>query len=272
MRGLRDTAEVTKIVVTVAMLLGWSASLSQWVWDPDEAHNVEDVLRRRRRDDHRRRRRGPVPRDPSAWSPPSPSPSGCGCCSPAPDRRGHARRRSTTPTCSGSTGTTPSGSSMLAWALGSMLAVLAGVLIAPDHGGALDANALTLLVIDAFAAAMFGRLRSIPRTFVGAIVLGLAATYVLAYVPTAWTWTSNLRDLAADDPAVRRPAGAAAGPAAGRDVPHPGALPGAERPPGRGRGPASWSPSCTCYACSGRRRDVSHHRRSACRSRSSRCR
>lgn len=52
---------------------------------------------------------------------------------------------------------------------------------------------LTLLVIDAFAAAMFGRLRSIPRTFAGALFLGLSATYVLAYFPTAWTWTSNLR-------------------------------------------------------------------------------
>ncbi len=40
---------------------------------------------------------------------------------------------------------------------------------------------------------MFGRLRSIPRTFVGAIVLGLAGTYVLGYFPSEWTWTSNLR-------------------------------------------------------------------------------
>ncbi len=77
--------------------------------------------------------------------------------------------------------------------MGSTLAVLAGVLITPINGGTLEANMLTLLVIDAFAAAMFGRLRSIPRTFAGAIFLGLAATYVLAYFPTSWNWTSNFR-------------------------------------------------------------------------------
>ncbi len=77
--------------------------------------------------------------------------------------------------------------------LGSTLAVVAGILITPISGGTLEANLLTLLVIDAFAAAMFGRLRSIPRTFVGAIVLGLAGTYVLGYFPSEWTWTSNLR-------------------------------------------------------------------------------
>jgi branched-subunit amino acid ABC-type transport system permease component len=81
----------------------------------------------------------------------------------------------------------------LSWAMGSFLAVLAGVLVTPISGGALDANALTLLVIDAFAAAMFGRLRSLPRTFVGAIILGLAATYVLAYFPKSWAWTSDFR-------------------------------------------------------------------------------
>src|SRR5690606_18863747 len=39
----------------------------------------------------------------------------------------------------------------LSWVLGSALAVLAGVLITPVSGSALEANALTLLVIDAFA-------------------------------------------------------------------------------------------------------------------------
>lgn len=87
----------------------------------------------------------------------------------------------------------PERAAMLSWALGSTLAVLAGVLIVPISGGGLDANALTLLVIDAFAAAMFGRLRSIPRTFAGAMVLGLAANYVLAYLPSAGTFTGNLR-------------------------------------------------------------------------------
>jgi branched-chain amino acid transport system permease protein len=77
--------------------------------------------------------------------------------------------------------------------MGSFLAVLAGVLLPPISGGDLQANSLTLLVIDAFAAAVFGRLRSIPRTFLGAVVLGLGANYVLAYFPKSWEWASNFR-------------------------------------------------------------------------------
>src|SRR5205807_4727983 len=44
------------------------------------------------------------------------------------------------------------------------------------------------------AAAMFGRLRSLPRTFFGAVVLGLSVNYVVAYFPAdKWTWVSNFR-------------------------------------------------------------------------------
>src|SRR5690606_33678885 len=39
MGGLRDTAEVTKTVVTVAILLGF-VSLSHWVWSPQDARMV----------------------------------------------------------------------------------------------------------------------------------------------------------------------------------------------------------------------------------------
>ena len=83
---------------------------------------------------------------------------------------------------------------MISWAGGAFLAALAGILITPIQGTAMSANALTLLVIDAFAAAMFGRLRSLPRTFVGAIVLGLLTNYVIAYFPAnEWTWTGAFR-------------------------------------------------------------------------------
>jgi branched-subunit amino acid ABC-type transport system permease component len=82
----------------------------------------------------------------------------------------------------------------LSWAGGAFLAALAGILITPIQGTAMSANALTLLVIDAFAAAMFGRLKSLPRTFVGAIVLGLSTNYVIAYFPAnKWTWTGAFR-------------------------------------------------------------------------------
>jgi branched-chain amino acid transport system permease protein len=82
---------------------------------------------------------------------------------------------------------------MASWALGAFLAALAGVLITPIQGSTMSATALTLLVIDAFAAAMFGRLRSVPRTFIGALVLGLAGSYVIGYFPGEWTWAGNLR-------------------------------------------------------------------------------
>ncbi len=68
-----------------------------------------------------------------------------------------------------------------AWVVGCVLAALAGILVAPTV--TLSATALTLLIVDAYAAAVIGRLRSIPMTFVGAIILGLAVSYSVAYLP-----------------------------------------------------------------------------------------
>ncbi len=68
-----------------------------------------------------------------------------------------------------------------AWIIGSMLAALAGILIAPTL--TLSASALTLLIVNAYAASVIGRLRSIPMTFVGAIILGLSIAYSVAYLP-----------------------------------------------------------------------------------------
>src|SRR5439155_15026325 len=52
------------------------------------------------------------------------------------------------------------------WVLGSAFAALSGVLFAPVVG--LDAVLLTLLVLQAFGAAVVGRLRSLPLTNLGA--------------------------------------------------------------------------------------------------------
>ena len=49
-----------------------------------------------------------------------------------------------------------------------------------------------LLVVNAYAAAMVGRLRSVPLTFVGAMVLGLAESYAVGYLPSDGAFT-NLR-------------------------------------------------------------------------------
>ena len=48
----------------------------------------------------------------------------------------------------------------------------------------LNVQALTLLVVNAYAAAMVGRRRSVPLTFVGAMVLGLTESYAVGYLPS----------------------------------------------------------------------------------------
>ncbi len=81
-------------------------------------------------------------------------------------------------------GARPNLLSGLSWAMGSSLAALAGILIAPQI--TLDYFTLTILVISAYAAAMVGRLRDLPRTFVGALVLGLLTSYgqwAVQYIP-----------------------------------------------------------------------------------------
>jgi branched-chain amino acid transport system permease protein len=91
----------------------------------------------------------------------------------------------------------PDRASLLSWMIGVSLSALAGILITPFQGGSLAANLLTLLVINAFAAAMFGRLRSLPLTYLGAIVLGIATRAAFekptGFFPKAWDWRGNFR-------------------------------------------------------------------------------
>jgi branched-chain amino acid transport system permease protein len=78
------------------------------------------------------------------------------------------------------TGASPARIQQLSWAIGAALAALAGILIAPKVG--LSSVQLTLLVINGYAAALFGRLKSLPRTAVGGLLLGLAIEYYPVYV------------------------------------------------------------------------------------------
>ena len=81
-------------------------------------------------------------------------------------------------------GAKPYRMSQAGWVLGFMLAALAGVLLAPVIGQTgLTADQLTLLALNGFAAAVVGRLRSLPMTFVGAIALGLITQYCVGYLP-----------------------------------------------------------------------------------------
>jgi branched-chain amino acid transport system permease protein len=79
-------------------------------------------------------------------------------------------------------GARPDRSAMLAWAIGCTSAAVAGVLVAPTVG--LSHVNLTLMIVNAYAAAMIGRLRSLPMTFLGAVLVGLLDAYALAYLPT----------------------------------------------------------------------------------------
>ena len=83
----------------------------------------------------------------------------------------------------------PAGLSTLSWAIGASLASVAGILVAPRLQ--LQPLILTLLVIDAYAAAMIGRLRSLPMTFLGALIVGLATSYALGYIPGTGIWAST---------------------------------------------------------------------------------
>jgi branched-chain amino acid transport system permease protein len=87
------------------------------------------------------------------------------------------------------------------WAFGSSLAALAGILIAPQLQ--LNVLNLTLLVINAYAAAMFGRLRNLPATFAGALGLGLLASFAVGYLPTSGFWgTTPIQGLRLSIPVI----------------------------------------------------------------------
>ncbi len=79
-------------------------------------------------------------------------------------------------------GVSPNRMSQYGWILGFMMAALAGVLLAPTQTTGISIEAFTLLVVNGYAAAIVGRLKNIPVTFVAAIVIGLAENYVINYI------------------------------------------------------------------------------------------
>ncbi|MGQ0629719.1 MAG: branched-chain amino acid ABC transporter permease [Sporichthyaceae bacterium] len=62
-----------------------------------------------------------------------------------------------------------------AWMIGGSVAVISGMLLAPIVG--LDPIRLTYLVVQAFGAAAIGRFRSLPWTFGGGLIIGVAAAF-----------------------------------------------------------------------------------------------
>jgi len=80
----------------------------------------------------------------------------------------------------------------VAWMLSSVMAGLAGVLLAPLYSS-LTPDHFTQLLVAAIAAAAFGRLTSLPLTVVGGLGLGVAQELLVGYLPTNSQLSIGLR-------------------------------------------------------------------------------
>jgi branched-subunit amino acid ABC-type transport system permease component len=80
------------------------------------------------------------------------------------------------------TGRRPAHVRRWAWVIGSSFAALSGILLAPTLG--LDATLLTFLVIQAFGACAIGGFSSLPLTYAGGLVVGIAASLATKWFTT----------------------------------------------------------------------------------------
>ena len=95
------------------------------------------------------------------------------------------------PTMSELVGTNTSLVSASTWAIGSFLAGLAGVLVAPIIG--LGPQQFAVLIISSFAALVVARLRSLPGAFAGAMLLGLVQSISVKYLPSEGLLSRGVR-------------------------------------------------------------------------------
>ncbi len=188
MRGLSDAPETARIVVTISLLVAL-LGLGLWLWSPQEPHPIQSLFPGKtlelvgvRLSWHQA----------SAFVVAVAAAAGLRLLlfrtrvgldmRAAVDSRPLAQLH----------GARPDRSAALAWAIGCSLAALAGILISGSLGTLSHLN-LTLLIVNAYAAAMVGRLRSLPMTFLGAVVLGLADSYAIGYVPSTNEYFSTFR-------------------------------------------------------------------------------
>jgi len=76
-----------------------------------------------------------------------------------------------------------------AWMIGTMFAMVAGLMLAPSQS--LDGVTLTTLVFAAFGAAAIGYFTNLPLTFVGGLVIGIAGALMDKYSATI-SWIGGL--------------------------------------------------------------------------------
>jgi branched-chain amino acid transport system permease protein len=86
-------------------------------------------------------------------------------------------------------GIRPGRVSMFSWALGSSMAAIAGIFLAEELA-TLDVQTLTLLIIAAFAAAIIGRLKSLPMTFFGGLLIGLVFEFQQNFLNWGGRWVT----------------------------------------------------------------------------------
>jgi branched-chain amino acid transport system permease protein len=187
MRRLVGTTDATQIVITISLLVA-ALGLGQWLWSPDESHTLTKFF-----GDNTVSIGGVN----VTWHSVLAlvvavfvalalrlllfgTRAGMTMRAAVDDRR-----------LAMLNGARPDRSAMLSWALGCSLASLAGILAAPTQG--LSHTTLTLLIVNAYAAAMIGRLRNLPLTFVGAVILGLADSYGFAYIDTSNRYLVGMR-------------------------------------------------------------------------------
>ena len=87
----------------------------------------------------------------------------------------------------------------LSWGIGGATAALAGIVLAPSTG--LNSYILTLLVVQALAAALTGRLQHLLPTLVGGVAIGVVTAFAREYLdqltsasPPSWINVSAIQD------------------------------------------------------------------------------
>lgn len=187
MRGLQGTSDTTKLVVSISLLAGM-LELGRWIWPEDQSHPIDRFFEGRTIS---------VLGVNVTWH------EGLGLVLAVVvaiglrlllfnTRPGIAMRASVDDRpLAALHGARPDRSAMLAWAIGCSLAALAGILTAPLL--TLSHTVLTLLIVNAYAAAIIGRLRSLPLTFLGSVILGLADAYATGYIPSSNQYFSQFR-------------------------------------------------------------------------------
>jgi branched-chain amino acid transport system permease protein len=179
MRPIQGLGEAQRLVVTVAMLSGLIA-LARWIWNPNVVRTIPAFFS------------GSAPLRLglatvtwhqaitmivavvialSLWALLHRTRTGAEMRATVDDRA-----------LAGLVGADPARASRVAWILGTQLAAVGGILIAPEL--TMDATQLSLLIVSAYTAAVFGRLRSLPLTFAGAVVVGCLESYLTGYLPS----------------------------------------------------------------------------------------